>query len=267
MSNISEVKVSISEIGEAKIVLKPSIRNYLFNGKAPISIPIDYYQELYEKFESNLLLHIREGITVEIVEAYIKRTKDVISKLISVSDGHRVHYLFSVRDKVLSEDAEYTHDNIVRIISTQKAVLNRVLLKLYDVNDLVKAKVINENKSIEIIPDKETSLIPFKDVGRATFKMSKKQALMFLYVLEKEGLLLFENEIQRTKFIEGNFNYTEMRENKLNFEEACEMKGVGKEFSNFDAYTDGLKNNTSLKKLQQKLIDTFHMFEFKTTRS
>src|SRR6478609_3050628 len=110
IEDIIEVTSSILEVGEARIVLESSTRNFLFNGKIPRDIPIDYYQVLYQKFESNLLIQIKEGITIERVETYISRTKEVISNLISVSDFHRVNYVKSKNKNKLSEEAESTHD-------------------------------------------------------------------------------------------------------------------------------------------------------------
>ena len=264
IEDIIEVTSSILEVGEARIVLEPSTRNYLFNGNIPRDIPIDYYQVLYQKFESNLLIQIKEGITIERVETYISRTKEVISNLISVSDFHRVNYVKSKNNNKLSEEAESTHDNIARIISTQKTVLNRILLKLYDVIDFVKEKVIDENKVMEENLAIETNLIALGHAGRATFRLSKKEALMLIFLLEENKIIEFEDRFQKIKFMENNFNYVVQSENHAKFNQACPMIGTGKEFTNF--VSNDVKtiesNNKTLNKLQDKLEAIISDYEF-----
>jgi hypothetical protein len=260
-----EIKICIAEIGNLKIDFNINNGNYLFNNKVPREISPDFYEILYNKFESFLLVQFREGIEIELIEEYILNAKTTISKLISTSDAHRVHFLFSKRDKVLSNEAESTHFEIANIISTQKAVLNRVLLKLYATIDSYK-----ENKAIDLEIDKtpniDSSIIKFDSVGKVTFKLSKKESLMFLYILEQVNLLEFESIEQRRLFIENNFNFTETRNNP-NKGNALPMKGISSELSDFSSYAEGDSNNKTLEKLLNKLQETIHQYEFNNLKA
>lgn len=260
MTNSSEINICIAEIGNSKIIFNSIKGNYLFNNKVPREISPDFYEILYNKFESFLLVQIREGLMVEQIEEYILNTKNIISTLISISDAHRIHFLYSKRDKVLSNEAESTHHEIVSINSIQKAVLNRVLLKLYDVIDSYKENKIDDLLS-EVIPNIDSSIIKFDNVGKATFKLSKKETLMLFFILEQVNLLEFESIEQRRLFIENNFNFTETRNNP-NKGIALPMKGISSELSDFSSYTEGNSNNKTLVKLLDILLETVHLYEF-----
>ena len=264
MDNSTEINISIAEIGNSKIIFSTSKGNYLFNNKVPREISPDFYEILYNKFESFLLVQIREGIMLEQIEEYILNTKNTISKLISTSDAHRVHFLFSKSDKVLSDEAESTHYEIANIISIQKAVLNRVLLKLYATIDSYKENKIDDLLSEEI-PNIDSSIIKFDNIGKATFKLSKKETLMLLFILEQENLLEFESIEQRRLFIENNFNFTETRSNP-NKGQALPLKGISSELSDFISYTEGDSNNKTLEKLLKRLLETIHQYEFKNLK-
>ena len=230
----------------------------------PREISPDFYEILYNKFETFLLVQIRDGISIEQIEEFILNTKSTISKLISSSDAHRIDFLFSKRDEILSNEAESTHYEIANIISTQKAVLNRVLLKLYASIDLYKENKIDDLLSEEI-PNIDSSIIKFDNIGKATFKLSKKETLMLLFILEQENLLEFESIEQRRLFIENNFNFTETRNNP-NKGQALPLKGISSELSDFISYTEGDSNNKTLEKLLKRLLETIHQYEFKNLK-
>ena len=264
MDNSPEINICIAEIGNSKIDFNINKSNYLFNNKVPREISPDFYEILYNKFETFLLVQIRDGISIEQFEEFILNTKSTISKLISSSDAHRIDFLFSKRDEILSNEAESTHYEIANIISTQKAVLNRVLLKLYATIDLFKENKIDDLLSEEI-PNIDSSIIKFDNIGKATFKLSKKETLMLLFILEQENLLEFESIEQRRLFIENNFNFTETRNNP-NKGQALPLKGISSELSDFSSYIEGDSNNKTLEKLLKKLQETIHLYEFNNKR-
>lgn len=267
MSNAREIKNIMLEISKIKFRYDNQTKAYEYNNKSPREIPKNHFTELHKKFKHLFLIQLKENCNKELILKYIDIVKKEISNVNKDSLYQAVTYNYRKEKDLNSEENIIDFKDINTIISTQQAVLLKIKSKLEEELEFVDFRTsIDYQQQIET-NDFDSSNIPFTDLGRATFKMSKIEALMFLYVLEKEGLLQFENDIQRAKFIEGNFNYTEMRENKSNFEETCEMKGVGKEFSNFVAYTDGKKNNDKLKKLLQKLNETVHMFQFKTTKT
>jgi hypothetical protein len=270
MNYYSEIKVCIKQIGQANIEFDNNIKDYTFNGKSPEEIAGDYLTKLNEQFETNLLVYIRQGCTVEKITKLVKLSKDTINALKLSGDNHRVSFLLDNKKGMLSDNSTSTHDTINRIISTQKLVLNKVLISLYDKlddlkSDLVKIPAANEVDEVMNFDETNTSNIPFKSIERATLKLSKKEALMFLFVLEEQQLLEFESIEHRRLFIEKNFNFTETRNNS-NHGKSLPMKGVSSELADFNSYTEGTSNNKTLEKLLKKLQDTIHLYQFNTKR-
>lgn len=270
MNYYSEIKVCIKQIGQAKIEFNNNIKDYTFNGKSPDEIAGDYLTKLNEQFETNLLVLIRQGCTVEKITKLIKLSKDTINALKLSGDNHRVSFLLDNNKGVLSDNSTSTHDTINRIISTQKLVLNKVLISLYNKLDdfkldLVNMPIVNEANEVVIFDETNTSEIPFKSTERATFKLSKKEALMLLFILEEQQLLEFESIEHRRLFIEKNLNFTETRKNS-NYGKSLPMKGVSSELADFNSYAEGVSNNKTLEKLLKKLEDSIHLYKFKTKR-
>jgi transcription initiation factor IIE alpha subunit len=264
MSNIQEIKISILQIGDARITFKPNIKNYLFKGKSPRELPTNYYTDLYKTFNTNLLIELREGCTVDSLNSLVKVTKKTIKTLRSVSDSHRVSFVLLRSKKELSLEAESTHVDINSILSTQKSVLNKILLRLYDEIDLIISNGNGELENNSDFSEIDSSPIPFSDSGKVTFKMSKKESLMLLFVLEQNNLIEFEDDNQRRKFIENNFNFTEVRKNK-DEGKTFPMIGVSSEISKFRSLDrDELISNTkTLNCLLERLNNTIYEFEFK----
>jgi len=94
--------------------------------------------------------------------------------------------------------------------------------------------------------------------GRALFNLSKKESVMFIYILEKSNLLKFENDEQKRRFIEENFSFTELRDNN-DKGKTFHMKDVGSELSKLKSYSETESNNRALRKLLDKLeaIDSY----------
>jgi len=266
MSNALEIKKSILEIGKAKITFKASSKNYLFNGKAPREIPKDYYTQLHLSFRNKLFIQLKDNCTAELLNKYINYTKSEIENLKVASDNHRVDYVFSKSKNELSDEAESTHEDIMSILATQNSVLLKIQLKLEEELEFVgfKTTADYQEEIVKQIPDLDTTTIPFGDSGRATFKMSKKESLMLIYILEKTNLIEFDGADQRRRFIENNFNFTEVRKNK-DEGKSFPMIGISSEISKFKSLDrDELKsNNKTLTTLLERLNETIHLFEFK----
>ncbi|WP_396150885.1 hypothetical protein [Flavobacterium sp.] len=267
MDYYTEIKVCIKEIGQAKIEFQTNTKDYTFNGKPPRDIPQDRYTKLNELFESYLSNYIRQNCKVEDINKLITITKETIQQLKLSGDNHRVNFLLSRSKNELSETATFNHDDINSIISTQKLVLSKILNHLYEKIDYLNSNIDNEliadidNEDLSS-SETDTSDIPFKHIGRATFKLNKKESLMLLYILEQEHLLEFESIEHRRLFIESNFNFTETR-NNVNQGNPFPMKGISSELSDFSSYTERASNNKTLEKLLKKLNETIHLFEFK----
>lgn len=265
MKNALLVKKIIENIGETIFIFDHESGETFINEENPINFPDDYYTKLFKDFKYSLKLQLKENANAELINIYLNAVKKSIEQFSENYDYNITTYKECKDYVVYPEEYDDNFEALINILSAQSSVLNQVKSILTDelefINFGIKSDYSNDNF------DLLNNDIHKVSAGRATFNMNKKESLMLIYILEQENLLKFDDVIQRRKFIENNFNYTEMRENASNFGETLEMKGIGKEFSNFDSYTEGEKNNAILKKLEQKLKDTILMFEFKETRS
>lgn len=262
MTNAEKIQSIIKEIGNAKITFNRKSKDYLFNGYSPRAIDSKYYTTLHADFNKHLYIQLRENCDKELLQKYIVYTKQQIENLTNVKNQHRVNFLLQRKHKELSEDAESTHEDIRTVTATINSVLSKIQLKLENEIEFIGYKTNADYQSESDKIDLDSSNIPFSDSGRATFKMSKKESLLLLYVMEKEGLIEFESERQRIKFLESNFNYTEVRKNK-NFDKAFPMAGVNSEISALKASHEANSNNKLLEKVLTKLNETIHMHQFK----
>ena len=264
MSNALEIKNSILEIGKAKFSFNDNTKNYTFNGKSPRAIPKDYYSQLHKKFKDRLLTQLKENCTEVLLDKYIEYTKTEIKKVKNESDNLRVSYVFLNSKGRISDEAEGTYNDIRMILSTQYSVLLKIQSKLEEELEFVSFKTSLDYQIESETTDLDTSNIPFSDSGKVTFKMSKKESLMLLYLLEQNELIEFEGDNQRRKFIENNFNFTEVRKNK-DEGKPLPMISIGSEISKFKSRDkDELKsNNKTLDNLLDKLTDTIYAFKFK----
>jgi hypothetical protein len=261
MKNALLVKKIIEKIGKTIFTFDHETGEYFINDESPLNFPKDYYTKLFKDFKNSLKLQLKENANAELINIYLSALKDSIKEFGENYD-YNIKTFEECKDFVVYPE-EYLDNYIelLNILSAQNSVLNQVKSILNDelefINFGIKSDYSEDN--FELLNNdirKETT-------GRATFNLGKKESLMLLYILEKENLLKFDNDIQRKKFIENNFNYTEMRENASNFGEAREMIGIGKELTNLSAYTEAETNNKTLEKLLKKLNDSIHLFEFK----
>jgi len=264
MSNALEVKKSILEIGKAKFSFNDNIKNYTFNSKPPRAIPIDYYSQLHKKFKDLLLTQLKENCTKELLDTYIEYTKTEIKKVKNESDNLRVSYVFIKSKGEISDEAEGTYTDISMILSTQYSVLLKIQSKLEEELEFVGFKTSIDYQTESKTTNLDPSNIPFSNSGKATFKLSKKESLMLLYILEQNKLIEFEDDNQRRKFIENNFNFTEVRNNN-NEGKPLPMIGINSEISKFRSLDrDELKsNNKTLNSLLERLNNTIYEFKFK----
>lgn len=264
MSNAREIKNIILEISKIKFRYNYHTKAYEYNNKSPREIPKNHFTELHKKFKHLFLIQLKENCNKELILKYINIVKTEISNVNKDSLYQAVTYNDRKEKDLNSEENIIDFNDINTIISTQQAVLLKIKSKLEEELEFVDFRTsIDYQQQIET-NDFDSSNIPFSDSGRATFKMSKKESLMLLYILEKVELLVFENDDQRKRFIESNFNFTEVRKNK-NEGKSFPMIGTSSEISEFKSRikVDIDSNNKVLEKLLKKLTETIHLFEFK----
>lgn len=262
MKNALLVKKYIEKIGETIFTFDHETGENFINEENPLYFPNDYYSKLFKDFTSSLKLQLQENANADLLNIYLETVKKSIKEF-NENFEYNITTYSECKDFVVYPD-EYSdkYEALINILSTQNSILNQVKSILSDELEFIDFGLKSDFSYDNL--DLLNNDIKKESVGKATFKMSKKESLMLIYILEQENLLKFDNDIQRRKFIENNFNYTEMRENASNFGEAREMIGIGKEFTNFSAYTEAKTNNKTLEKLLKKLNETIHLFEFKS---
>lgn len=261
-SNAQKIKKCITDIGKAELEFSNNISINTYNGIQPRATPNDYYTQLHHKFNQLLLIQLKENCPKGLLEKYIELTKGEIQKLkIKGEYIIETYSLLKFKD-INSEIAKESYNDIKAILSTQYSVLLKILSKLEEELEFYDFKTSADYQTESDVSGLSTSNIPFSDSGKVTFKMSKKESLMFLYVLEQESLIEFDDDNHRRKFIENNFNFTEVRQTE-NEGKPFPMIGVSSEISKFKSRVDAKSNNKTLEILLNKLNNTIHQFEFK----
>lgn len=262
-NNALKIKNCITDIGKAEFNFSHNINFNTYNGILPRATPNNHYTQLHEKFNKLLLVQLKENCSKELLLKYINLTEEEIQKLKVQSEILRKSYSHIEYKELNSEALEETFSDFIAISSTQFSVLLKIKLKLEEELEFFDFKTSEDYQSQSEISDLNTSNIPFSVSGKATFKMSKIESLMLLYVLEQESLIEFDEDNHGRKFIENNFNFTEVRQNENNGK-SFPMIGVGTEISKFKSRVDAKTNNKTLEKLLEKLNNTIHNFEFKS---
>lgn len=264
MSNAKEIKNIILEISKIKFRYNNDSKTYECNNKSPREIPKNHFTELHKNFKHLFLIQLKENCNKELILKYIDIAKTEISNVNKDSLYQAVTYNDRKEKGLNTDENIIDFKDINTIISTQQAVLLKIKSKLEEELEFVDFRTsVDYQQQIET-NDFDSSNIPFSDSGRATFKMSKKESLMLLYILEQCELMIFESDDQRRMFIENSFNFTEVRKNK-NEGKALPLIGTSSEISDFKSRikVDVDSNNRTLEKLLKKLTETIHLFEFK----
>lgn len=264
MTNASQIKQIIQEIGKSRVLLKAADKNYTYNGRTPRETQKDYYSTRYSKFKILLLNQLREKCDAALLNKFIAEVEDQIDNLKNQKDTHRVAFVFTKSKGELSDEADQTHSDIVTIIDTQIRVLNKIVAQLENEVEFIDYALKKDYQSDTA--DLEDNEIAFSAPEKATFKLKKKDALMLLFLLEETNLIDFGDRLQKIKFIETNFNYTEMRQNHAEHGKTLPMKGTGKEFSNFVSNDEINSNNQTLKVLLEKLESTILDYKFQVRK-
>lgn len=92
--------------------------------------------------------------------------------------------------------------------------------------------------------------------------MSKKDVVLAFYLLEQIDVIKFEDDVHRNRFIEHNFQYTEMRNTKEKGK-VSDMEDVNQVISKLrDSFTKGAveSHNKSKDKLTKTIEDRLQDF-------
>ena len=118
--------------------------------------------------------------------------------------------------------------------------------------DTVDSTVVNKSGTYPPKP---------KPTNRVVFSLGKKQVIIFIYVLEKSGIITFVDEEHRKVFIEDNFSYTEFRKNEKEGK-ILEMINVNSDIAKVKGGHHSDENNNTLGRMVKKFIQIFDNFIF-----
>ena len=269
--NAAKIGKLINLIGKIKITLDSTTKDYLYNGLVPSELNPDHFSVLLKNYKKNLFIQLKENCDNELIDNYLKKIEKNILDLKNEADRYRVDFLYSAstidkstKQPKLSETAAETNVLITKIIEVQEKVLRIMKSQLLEIAEY-KNYQISSDFNIELDYQDLDTNIDSLSLAKATFNLSKKDVVLLFYTLEKTGLLAFENDVQRNKFIENNFNYTEIREN-ANKGKTFEIKSVNEEISKLkSSVPKQLKSNYSSKEeLLSSIYEQIHNYDFKS---
>ena len=263
LTNASRISQCINEIGEAKISIDENTGLFLLNSNQIEDVTVEFYNDLFLNFRILLYTQLREKCDIILLNKYCKEAKFNLENISKIEDEYKFKYFNAIDEN--EEIKALCINKIRKRLFTLFTVLKEIILLLEEEIEYFDYRISTDYQLVLNSLEQHAKFSSNFHAGKATFKMSKKETLMLLFLLEQNKLLKFDNDIQRKKFIENNFNYTEMRENKDNYEEPCELNGIGKDFSNFTSNVDSdiISNNKTLETLLKKLKDSIHEYEFK----
>ena len=263
MRNTTKIENIIKEISKAYITINNDTKDFLINGMVPQEIPQDYYLLLYKDFESSIKLQIKENCSIDLLNEFVKQTNSGINSLDNTIDHLRVNYVLAKSKNEVKDDAENTNEYISKMLNIKNKALLRIKFFLENEIKYFGYGTSEDYKTFEDIKEPESDILISEKTERATFMLSRKESLIFLYGLEKSGVLKFASDSHREKFIENNFNYTEMR-NNADKGKSLPIQGVKHDFPKLKSThkDDTIPNNKVLENLKDKLTEGFLDFKF-----
>lgn len=256
-SNASQISECIKEIGTFKVsTSEENSDEFLINNKPVDSNINNYYNDLFHQFKLRLYTQLLRKCDIALLKKYIDDATEARKIISTLNFRLKNNYFEYKRDNriIIAENIQKVRGKLIKI----ERILNNIISIIEDERDNFDYRVIADYE--EILNLLSTPIIKpeYGTAGRATFNLSRKESVMFIYILEKSNLLNFQNEEQRRRFIEENFCFTEMRDNDDNGK-PFPMKDINSELSILKSYSKSEINNKALRKLLDKLalIDTY----------
>lgn len=228
-----------------------------------------YYSGMFKKFETELEELKKENYQVQIFEKLLNQLQPMLSIVHNRYMEHNSHR----SKKSINLESEYVksgrHDFFHDLHRHQYFFVSKVERKL---NDEIKffiptsketTPVIQPTNNKVNIPKVEAPVQQMTTPSRIVFSTSKKETLIFLYVLEQSGVITFESEQHRRSFIEEHLSYTEIRNNPDKGKH-FPMNDVASDISKIkEKYNNNASNNKILKKFNDKLYEILDSYFFK----
>ena len=119
----------------------------------------------------------------------LKKQKKIISNL-NLRFKHNYFDFKRENRLIIAENTQKVRSKLIKI----EKILNNIISIIEDERDNFDYRI---NADYEEILNLLTTPIvkpEYGNAGRATFNLSKKESIMFIYILEKSNLLNFQNE-------------------------------------------------------------------------
>jgi hypothetical protein len=228
-----------------------------------------YYIGMYKKFETELDELKKENYQIQIFEKLLNHLQPLLPIVQNSYMKHNSHR----SKKSIYLDSEYVkcgrHDFFHDLHRHQYNFASKVEKRLKDeikyfIPYSSEAILVTNATNIQI--DTQKLKEPVKEKSTPSiivFSTSKKEALLFLYVLEQSGIITFESEQHRRSFIEEHLSYTEIRNNPDKGKH-FPMNDVASDISKIkDTITYRETHNKILEKLNKKIYDILDSYIFK----
>lgn len=255
--NAIQIQDLINKIGE----FNPNLNLHYFCDENQEILISEYakIEELDNELNQKLSIQIIENSDAELLQMIIDNINQNGKKLEEYYHKFRILLSESNESETINVEAI---PNVCSLIDKKLDYLTN--LKIYLQKNIiylgyrVKSDFENSPDSSKFNPNKE-----YLVTERATFKLSKKESLMLLHILEEANLLKFENKSHKKNFIELNFNYTEGRKN-VRYGERIAIENIDSELSKFESNDKNeiQSNNKTLENLFERLGDIIASFEF-----
>lgn len=255
--NVIQIQDLINKIGEFN--KNSDLKEYYEDGEEILESQLKIIEDSHTELNHKLLIQLKEKSDVELLQKFINLIDE---------NGADLHILYNKYRIKLAESKKPNKSN--PIYSKSVPIVCKLIDSKLDVLTNLKQDLITKIANFDYIISTDFDYNTFSEsnqkqeketAGRATFNLSKKEAIMLVYILEKTDLLKFESEEQIPKFIEKNFCFTEIRDN-ADKGKSIHMKDVRSEISKLRGGQHSESNNKILEKLLNKLNETIHLFEF-----
>lgn len=262
ITKIRQISLTIERICDIKFSNELSTIEHIKSHVLKDKTFAEYYNDLFKSFESKLEELKKDSYQKGIFELLLNQMKPLIAPVKSkylqhLSNSSKENaikyseYVKSGRHKFFRELHRFQYQTITKVENRLKDEI-KYFVSTSNQTDTVNSTVINKSGTYPPKP---------KPTNRVVFSLGKKQVIIFIYVLEKSGIISFANEEHRRVFIEDNFSYTELRKNE-NEGRKLEMINVNSDIAKVKGGHHSDENNNTLGRMVKNFIQIFEDFKF-----
>jgi len=262
VTNISRIKELILQIGKCDLKYEHKSKSYNLNDFNTIGLDLDYYSSLNSEFNQKITLQLaNKKLDKTLLTELIKNINTSLEYVKEKKDQCRVTYLFDKSKDNLNQEMLSNQEFTFSILEAQFSTLNNIhkfLLNLFEELDYILDDELAELKSKTSSYESSSENVKLPRVGKVTIDLRKKDTLSLFLLLEEIGIIDSSN-LDRNKFIEQNFNYTNDN-NKI-----MPIVNINSDFSNLKDISDykiRSRNKKSFDRLIDKLTSKLESFDY-----